>query len=260
MLKKLAFVIIFAVFSFQVLAQDEEGIRVSYGDLHFMLDPNLPQNFAVNRYEGEPLDMLYPGGPQPARTEIVFYEELPAPEIWDAAVVIWLYRVEDFVAYDLHLAEYENLQTLLTEKPELSSALMPSAYLPVLPPSTGTQVIRSHAAYLDRCTYKGISYLSYYGQDVSPFVPSLFFYNVEAISIDGQYYVSAKFRLNTTLFPGELPGNFDYDAFAADYETYMAESLATVDAASPDDFSPSLTTLDSFIENINFGGAITECF
>jgi hypothetical protein len=260
MLKKLALIIVFLLFSFQALAQ-EEGIPLSYGGLSMTLEPSLPQNVNITRYGGDPYDLQYPGGPQPERLEFVFYNLLPVPEFaWGSDMVIWLYRTEDFAGYPLHLTEYENLQALLTDKPELNSAFIPDAYLPDLPVATASQVIRSHAAYRETCTYKGISYLSYYAQDVSPFVPGMFFYNFEAISVDGQYYVSVKFRLNTTLFPGEFPANFDYDAFAADYNTYLAESLATIDAASPDDFAPSLTTLDSFIESINFGGAITECF
>jgi hypothetical protein len=261
MIKKLILLVVFSLLSFSALAQEEEGTWFSYGDLHMTLEPSLPQNVNITRYAGDPYDLQYPGGPQPERIELVFYNLPPAPEAaWASDMVIWLYRVEDLAGYPMHLTEYENLQTMLTEKPELPSALAPSAYMPDLPVATATQVIRSHAAYRETCTYKGVSYLSYYAQDVSPFVPSFFFYKFQAISVDGQYYVSASFRLDTTLFPSELPSDFDYDAFAANYETYLTESLATIDAASADDFAPSLTTLDSFIENINFGGAITECF
>jgi hypothetical protein len=260
MIKKLVVLLVFALLSFQTLAQDE-GTHLSYGGLSMTIEPSLPQNVNITRYGGDPIDLQYPGGPQPARVEYVFYNLPPAPEFaWDSSMVIWLYRVEDLAAYEMHLTEYQNLQTMLTDKPELESGYAPSAYLPQLPVATASQVLRSHTAYRETCTYKGISYLAYYAQDVSPFVPDYFFYKFQAISVDGQYYVSASFRLNTSLFPSELPSDFDYNAFSANYESYLTESLATIEAASPDDFVPSLITLDSFIENINFGGAITECF
>jgi len=261
-MKKLALLIILTILSLQVSAQDN-GRRFTYGDLNFIIDPNLPQNLTITNYAAEALDNIYPGGPQPARTEFVFYTAPPAPQyVWDADMVIYLYRTEDLAAYIYHDAEYQSLQTILREHPELSSfeSLEDYRRLPELPISTSVQVMRAYSQYRENCVYKGISYLTYHSADVSPFLPNGFTYSFQAISVDGQYYISASFRLTTSLFPSKLPADFDYDTFVDNYDTYMAESIATLATASPDDFSPSLTTLDSFIDSINFGGAITECF
>jgi hypothetical protein len=66
--------------------------------------------------------------------------------------------------------------------------------------------------------------------------------------------VSAIFPLNTALFPTDMPAVFDYDAFIANINAYFADSVATLNGATPEDFVPSLTTLDVVIQSFVFEG------
>jgi hypothetical protein len=264
MLKKLLYLLIIFLLSTQVMGQ-EEGTRVNYGDLYFTLPPSLPQNINILHFAGDPVDLMYPGGPQPPHIEFMLYDESPAPQFpWEADLAIWLYRTADISAYEFHQNEVLRLQEILSLKPDLHTYeaidMTGALNLPFLPTANAAQVLRSHSQYVDNCVLKGVSYVTLYSQGVMPFLATDFFYTFQGISVDGSYYVSLLVRVNASVFPSEVAADFNYDELAANYEAYVASSIETLNAASPDAFSPSLSLLDEFIASINFGGAITECF
>jgi hypothetical protein len=264
MVKKILYLLILCLLSTQLAAQ-EEGTRVNYGDLYFTIPPSLPQNINILNFAGDPVDLMYPGGPQPPHIEFMLYDESPAPQYpWEAKAAIWLYRTTDITAYEFHQNEVQRLQDLLSQSPDLHSYEVFDATgtfsLPFLPTANAVQVLRSHSQYVDNCVLKGLSYVTLYSQGVSPFLATDFFYTFQGISVDGQYYVSLRIPLNASMFPSEIAADFNYDELATNYEAYVASSIETLNAASPDAFSPSLSLLDEFIASINFGGSITECF
>ncbi len=62
------------------------------------------------------------------------------------------------------------------------------------------------------------------------------------------------FRLNSSMFPAEVGADFNYDAFYADLTSYFNQSVATLNAAAPEAFAPSLTTLDAVVQSLAVGG------
>src|SRR5690606_9659844 len=106
------------------------------------------------------------------------------------------------------------------------------------------QVIRAHAQYLDTGSLSGVSYITVYRQDVSPFVSNEFFYTFQGVSADGLFYVSARMPLTVSDFPSQIPADFDMDEFAAGFNDYLTESVTTLNAAAPEAFSPALGNLD----------------
>ncbi|MBI5958560.1 MAG: hypothetical protein HY866_07495, partial [Chloroflexi bacterium] len=127
---------------------------------------------------------------------------------------------------------------------DLNNSSLP--YMPVFPAG---QVIRARAQYVDLPTIRGISYVTVYRQDASPLISSDCWYTFQGLSTDGLVYVSAAFKLSPSMFPAELDPNFDYEAFMATFTDYMNGSIAQLNAATPDQFSPSLTTLDGMIQS-----------
>jgi heat shock protein HslJ len=103
----------------------------------------------------------------------------------------------------------------------------------------------------------GISYITVYRQDASPLVGSELLYTFQGLSADGAQYVAAIFRLNTELLPAEIPADFDYEAFIEEIDPYMADTVATLNAGTADDFTPSLTTLDALIQTFSFTSTAT---
>jgi hypothetical protein len=231
---------------------------VTYNGFSFSFDPALAANVNIVAAPGDPADMDMPGGPEVRHTEFILYNGVPAPEAqWDAVGGIRLYYVPDFAGYDFPTQELTQLQTLLADRPDLASYMvvtdnMSENTLPFMPVFPAAQVIRARAQYVDLPTLSGISYITAYRQDAFPFTSHEFWYTFQGLSADGQYYVSAAFKLSTTIFPAEIAADFDYEAFIATIADYMNQSVTQLNAATPDQFTPSLTVLDGIIQSFGF--------
>ncbi|MBA3869842.1 MAG: META domain-containing protein [Anaerolineae bacterium] len=64
--------------------------------------------------------------------------------------------------------------------------------------------------------------------------------------------MSAIFKLNTALFPAEIPANFDMTAFNAGFADYIKQSVTTLNNAQPTDFTPSLAQFDAVVQSFSF--------
>jgi heat shock protein HslJ len=111
------------------------------------------------------------------------------------------------------------------------------------------QAIRARAQFVETPVLKGVSYVTVYRQDVSPFTNNEFHYTFQGVSNDGLYYVSIVAQATAPDFPVEIAGDFDYDAFNAKFIDYLNESVGKLNADAPDAFSPSLTTLDALAQS-----------
>lgn len=249
-----------ALSAFPLFAQDDATHAVTFDGFSFSYPSSLAANLNITEIPGDPTDLDQPGGPQVGHTQFTLnYNQPPAPEnVFDASGFIRVYRTVDFAGYEFFNQELQSLQTLLADRPDLTpfmEATEPTQEnsLPFVPVFPAAQVIRARANYVDTGTISGISYITLFRQDVSPFRGHEFTYTFQGTSNDGSAYVSASFRLFTELFPSEFPEDFDYEAFSAEYEQYVTESVATLNNASPDNFVPSLTTLDALIGTFSFG-------
>jgi len=258
MKKAFLFVLILALGAVPTFAQGDPTNTVSFNGFSFSFDPALAANVNITQFAGDPVDLDQPGGPQPPYTEFLLYNDLPAPEsFFDGAGGIRVYRVADMAGYTEYETRLQALQTLLTDRPDFAqfgpTADNPSGTaLPFLPVFAAAQVIRARAVYVETPAVLGISYVTAYRQDAYPFLGNEFIYTFQGFTPDGQFYVSAIFRLDTTLFPAEVPADFDYEAFIENLSTYMEESVATLNAGVPEDFTPSLATLDAIVQSFSF--------
>jgi heat shock protein HslJ len=249
----LALVLLVSLVALPVLAQD----RVAFNDFSFTLDSSVAANVNVTRFPGDAPDLQAPGGPEVAHTQFTLYNTFPVPEsIFDSQGGIRVYNTADFGPYEFPFQQLTQLQTLLAERPDLAQFMVAtddnSDDLPFMPVAPASQVIRARAQYVEMPTVQGISYVTVYRQDASPFVGSEFLYTFQGLSTDGTRYVSAIFPVDTTLFPAEIPADFNYEEFIEGINDYFAESIATLNAGSPDAFAPSLTTLDAIIQTFTF--------
>jgi heat shock protein HslJ len=258
---KLRFVVLLvvALFAFPALAQDNATHTVTFDGFSFSYDSSIAPNVNITLFAGDPPDLEQPGGPEVAHTQFSFYSQPPAPEsLLDSAGGIRIYNTADFAGYDFPAQRLQQLQTLLAERPDLASYMQVDTTqenaLPFMPVFPAVQVLRARAQFVDTASLSGISYVTVYSQGVSPFVGSDFFYTFQGISADGAHYISVIIRLNTALFPEEIPADFDYEEFSATFDQYLSDSVATLNNASPDDFTPSLTTLDAFVKSFAFTG------
>lgn len=242
------------------LAQDATTTNtVSFNGFSFSFDSVLATNVNISQVEGTGPGELDVDAPH---TQFVLYrgDEMMA-EDFDPPILIRVYRTADFTGLETVEAQSQQLQTLLAARGDLAQyTMVPESggglELPYLPVANAGQVIRARAQYLDLPGLQGVRYLTVYRQDVSPFTAGDFVYTFQGLTTDGQYYVSAIFNVDTDLFPVEIPTDFDYDAFSADFITYLTESTAQLDQAGPASFSPSLVDVDAVIQSFAFGGVV----
>jgi hypothetical protein len=162
-----------------------------------------------------------------------------------------VYRTADFANYHPYFMEQVTaLQSLLDDRPELATIE------PLLPFMAGPhlQILRSSEAYLETETLRGVRYISEFTPGaVFPLASGQFVYTYQALSSDGQYYVTADFHMATPLFPAT--GEFDYseEAVAAINDAYYAAAQVTLDAAQPGDFTPNLGVIEEIFESMEIG-------
>ncbi len=238
------------------LAAQEPANTASLNGLTITYPDSLASHVIGSQFAGEAPALDAPGGPQPPYTELMLFSQYPAPESFlDSAGAVRAYRVADAAGYEFTQAQIDALAALLAARPDLSAfmALPTEASgpldLPFLPVFPAGQALRARAEYVDLAGLSGITYLTVFRHDVSPFTGYEFLYTFQGLTADGQTYISAVFPLFTPGFP-DLPADFDYAAFEAGYEDYVTESIASLNATDPAAFVPSLTVFDGVIASL----------
>lgn len=248
-----------------LFAQDlSTSNTLAFNNISFQFDANLAENVSVVQVAGEDPSLEQPGGPEVPHTQFVFYDGLtPPPNTFESIGVLRVYETANLADYEFAQNQLTLLTTLLADNPDLATYETTNAvedagsvFLPFLPIVPAGQIIRAQTNYVTTASWSGISYITVFRQDVSPFTSNEFIYTLQALSNDGQYYVAAQFRsaAPTDLFPEEIPSDFDYDDFDANFEAYLEESIASLDTADLDSFTPSLALLNTFFNTISLGG------
>lgn len=255
--KLVGFMLLLALCALPVAAQETTSSTVSFNGFSFSFDSSLATNVNILQNPGDPVEFEAPGGPQVKNTEFMLYNEFPPTSSLESPASIRVYNTADFAGYTFFEERLQQLQTLLSEQPDLTPYMTVSENLsenalPFLPVFPAAQVIRARAQYIETAAVTGVAFVTIYSQAPEPFISDVFMYTFQGISTDGQYYVSAIFRLSTDLFPSEPDPNLDYEAFVEGITEYFTESITTLNEAAPEDFTPSLTTLDAVIQSFSF--------
>lgn len=262
--KLLVLVLILALGATPALAQDGGTHTATFDGFGISWDAALADGVTAIAYEGEPVDLEAPGGPQPPRIEFALFRQIPWDEIpveelgmlgsdREAFGSVQVYRLADVAEYEWSQQQVEALQTLLAGRPDLSEYMQTDVEqmtleLPFLPAFPAAQVLRARAQYVETEALRGISYVTVYRHDVSPFIASEFYYTFQGLTADGAHYVSAVFPVTIEGFLTEYPNDFDYEAFVAELDTYFSESIAQINEAPAESFSPRLEEFDAVIE------------
>ncbi len=251
-----AFIMLFALWASPALAQDNSAHKVTFDGFGFSFTEEVAANVNIVGYPGDPASQG-PGAAEVRHRLFMFYRGAAAPESpLDAAGAIRVYRLEDVKGYAENQKRVEQLQSLLDKRPDLKPYIATARSasennLPFLPVYPAGQVLRARPAYVDTAAVKGISYVTVYQEAAEPLLSNSLTYTFQGISTDGKLYISATFKLTTSLFPANVAADFDAAFFASRYGEYMAKSTALVDRAAPTEFTPSLTTLDALIQSIS---------
>ncbi|MFN8374375.1 MAG: hypothetical protein U0694_16050 [Anaerolineae bacterium] len=250
--KSLIVVLLVAFAVFPVLAQEDTTNSVSFNGFSMSFDSSLASSVNISQMPGDPIDS--PFVPEVAHTQFLFYNEYPAPESFlDANGAVRVYRTADLAGNESRESQLVNLQALLSQRADLTPNMVMDAgamnALPFLPVFPAGQIIRARAQYVETAQVSGVAYLTVFREDTGPFIASEILYTFQGLSADGSYYISAIFHANPAMLPTEYPV---IDPTTFDMTAYGNDIIAQLNAAAPEDFSPSLTTLDTVIQSFSF--------
>lgn len=251
-----AILALLVVLALPVAAQTPTTATVGYNGFSFSYDTTLATHIDIDSFAGDPVALEQPGGPEVKHMQFALSSADTTPSIFDAPMAIRLYNTADFSGYENQTGAWQTLQGLLDTRPDLTPYMSVGTStdnaLPFLPIMPASQVLRARVQYVETAAVRGISYITVYRQDVSPLLGNEFFYTFQGLSSDGMYYVSAIVKLNTGLFPAEIPADFNMETFQTGFNDYIGQSIGTLNAAQAADFTPSLTTADALVQSFSF--------
>lgn len=247
-----ASLLLILAFAIPAAAQAQDTLTVSTGDIRLMIDKAFATGVSFNLLPADPTE-FGPGFAEPASLQIGFSNPPPgfAPE---SILTIRIYETVNFAGYPEHERRLAQLQDMLANRPDLAGYTtyrenVAERALPFIPVYTHGQVLSARAEYVETPTFAGIQYIAAFSADVSPFNRNSFIYTIQGVTPDGKHYISAQSFISTDLFPAE-PTIDDPAAFQANLPTYIEESIATLNAGMPEDFSPSLADIDAAMESL----------
>lgn len=141
----------------------------------------------------------------------------------------------------------QDMKDLLASRP----ATMTSE-IPFLPQLGAAQALRAKIGYIDFEGGACVRFITAYKQDVSAFTDAETFYTCQGLSSDGKYWVSFTHPIASTA----LPANYDrvtpemQKAIEADYEGYLARTVAAIEKLPSRSFRPFLSRLDNWVESL----------
>lgn len=181
------------------------------------------------------------------------------PRAWDVPGLVRVFPTSAFEGIRSASQRLSRLQELLAERPDPSTLetinrqqVVDLPYLPV--EEAAAQAIAARVEFIDTPELSGIAYVTGFRQDLFPFARDDFWYTFQGVSADGQWYVSVSWIVRATMFPRRVS---QADARrvgrnATTWGRYIGESVATLNAAEPSAFRPSLVTLDALVRSIDF--------
>ncbi|MGA9531661.1 MAG: hypothetical protein WBR18_02995 [Anaerolineales bacterium] len=226
-------------------APTEQGEPIGMG---VRLD--VPPSLATGAHiEVVPEANVEPGGPAfamyPAYREITL-DGYPLTNVFHLPRID-VYPVAETTAMNPAAADLiGRLQALLADRPTEFPDPMP--FLPIF---NAGQMMHTKEAYLDGAAVHGVRYLTQYAQAAYPINNHDLFYTFQGLTSDGSSYVLAILPVSHPDLPAtgdEFPGG--YQDFIDNYDTYLQQSLALLQAADGAEFTPMLSTLDALITSL----------
>jgi hypothetical protein len=244
-----------------VFAQDTAPNTLTFNGFSFQSSATWGNDVHVMQYPGdEPTGLA--GAEMPPYTLFTLYERdvdrifpNPAPEsAFDAKAGIYVFNTADFEGHTEMQTREAALRSMMDERPDLNTFETVDATLPYIPVYAAAQTFRAQAHYIETPQLQGIAYITDYQEAVEPFLSNSLYYTVQAISTDGEHYITVIVPLETSLLPENTDASFDIAAFVENLNDYLAQTMADIDVAAATDFSPALDTIDALIATFAFEG------
>jgi hypothetical protein len=136
---------------------------------------------------------------------------------------------------------------MLSEKPQT----FPDE-IPVLPVFNAAQDVRAKTQYIAFQNGEGIRFIAHYSQALNPITSGDIIYTFQGLTYDGKYYISLIMPVTLLGLPvnGDDVVGDDYDAFANNFTTYLANTVQSINDADGNNFTPTLDQLDTLVNSL----------
>jgi hypothetical protein len=239
-----------------IAANGHVPLTVDYMGVHFSADPSLANSIWPEVKPATPLPEVLEGPSYwlaiPKHIRFTFADPGLSPSRrrmgfnLAAEAQILVFPQSELVDINtLVQMQIETLRNLLAER-----GTVPSGELPLIPLTNSAQVFHAQAQYLVSGNIQGLRFISQHSQDPAPIMLSQeLFYTFQGFTTDGAYYVAAFFPLTTAVLPDTIEVD-DWEAFHANYDTYLSETAAELDQLLPAEFTPDITLLDAVVTSL----------
>lgn len=240
----------------QAAPTQPSGIPITFQNISFVIPDGLAsgasgeQVAAVDETSGAPWEV----GPAHIRFTLNGYKNAPAKF---SEIKIWVYPAQDFAAVSNGAnISLQRLNAFLANP----SAPFTNETLPQVPTFNAAQMFASNVQVINFKNGKGVRMVTQYGQAFGPVTNNGTFYHFEGLTSDGKYYIVAVLPIGNSILPsGDHPdqvpaGGVPFPGYTSmdpkDYEAYFQAVTDKLNAAAPESFTPSLTSLDLLIQSL----------
>lgn len=172
--------------------------------------------------------------------------------------VIRVYPAQEFAAMNESAKRsLERLQAILANP----SAPIDENAMPNIPFFNAGQIIAAQISRINFNNGSGVRMIAQYGQAVGPITNEDTFYHFQGLTTDGKFFVIAvlpishpllAYDMDPTVAPpdGGIPFPDMSSSDPAVFEAYFQAVVNLLNSATPESFSPALTSLDALIQSI----------
>ena len=220
----------------------EEPPDIMYEGVAFSFSPSIAQNVTPTTIQGQNLgEESMPGETYPTHIEFTFDNYAVGDRFHTPMIMI--YPAEDYWSISPYAADIIDRlkQTLITQP--VGGVFTDFPFLPMW---NAAQMFSARVGYFDFQNGAGVRYLTMYGQALWPVDNQNLFYTYQGLTYDNQYYIAAVLPVTHMGLPNEGQVD-DILAFEDNWDTYIADTLAWLEAQDPNSFVPSLNELDAMM-------------
>jgi len=143
---------------------------------------------------------------------------------------------------------------LVTDLQALIAGGLPGQFgLPFLPNFHAAQTFHSNYSLFPFMNGTGIRFLTLYAQYTAPVNNHDLFYTYQGLTADGQNWISVILPINLPILPANAdnpPGGVTWEQFSSNYDAYILDMVAQLEAQPVDSFTPTFADLDGMISTI----------
>ncbi len=173
---------------------------------------------------------------------------------------IFIYPAQDFASTsDMVKENIRRLQGIANKTIPLAAKNMPS-----IPFYNAGQAIAAHMQVISFKDGAGVRLVTQYANGIGPINNSALFYHFQGLTKDGNYYIIAILPTSADFLPADdtkytinsptildFPGYYKQNPTGDDFTAYYKAVTDKLNATAPQDFKPSLSTLDALIQSIS---------